>query len=181
MGKRMNMPLRLKKLRPGNPHLIPPIFNDWWLVSWGQREDGRRWPKRPWVPKPGDCCAAPLHTWSSVTLVWVGGTLHVTVSPDVVATLIMDVGANNSIWFLLFKELSCLNFGPSSEPGVNKGLGLLFFLFRVFVSASFSFPFILFMYMHIIPSSPKDSNSPVVFLRRRHSSLLYFTGNPSLC
>lgn len=41
---------------------------------------------------------------------------------------------------MLFKELSCLNFRPSSEPGVNKGLGLLFFLFRfqlLFLSLSF--------------------------------------------
>ena len=28
MEKRMNMPRRLKKLRPGNPHLIPPILGD---------------------------------------------------------------------------------------------------------------------------------------------------------
>ena len=52
----------------------------------------------------------------------------------------------------------CLNFGPSSEPGVNKGLGSLFSFFGclfqlVFLSFSFCF-------RQIIPCSPRDSVQP---------------------
>ena len=81
MGKRMNMPRGLKRIGPGNPHLIPLIFNDLCLVWWGTLLE-QRWPKRrrlPRVSKPGDHCAAQLHTRSSVTLIRGGGTLHVTV------------------------------------------------------------------------------------------------------
>ena len=51
----------------------------------------------------------------------------------------------------------CLNFGPSSEPGVKKGLGFLFSFFGclfqlVFISLSLSF-------RHIIPYSPRISTA----------------------
>ena len=38
----------------------------------------------------------------------------------------------------------CLNFGPSSEPGVNKGLGSPFSFFGCLFQLVFLFPFILF-------------------------------------
>ena len=46
-------------------------------------------------------CFLKVNKYTTGPLVRGGGTLHVTVSPDVVLTLHMDVGANNCIWIFL--------------------------------------------------------------------------------
>ena len=64
----------------------------------------------------------------------------------------------------------CLNFGPSSEPWVISGVCL----------SLFSFPF--HSVLGILSLIRRETqNSPAVYLCRRRSSPLYFTGNPSLC
>ena len=69
----------------------------------------------PRVPKPGDRFAAPLHTWSSVALARCGGTLHVIVGPDVVATHHVDVGANNRIWIFVKTASKVPRLIPNKE------------------------------------------------------------------
>ena len=67
----------------------------------------------------------------------------------------------------------CLNSGPSSKPGVNRGLGSLFWGMLV-IDFIFSFFFRcvldLFSFNRL-----KVTNCP------GHSSALYHTGSPSLC
>ena len=89
MEKRMNMPRRLKKLRPGNPHLIPPILGD--PLRAKMAKEATAILKRMSKTSPSGSQArlplrAPLHSRFSVTLVRGGGTLLVIVSPEVVAT-----------------------------------------------------------------------------------------------
>lgn len=91
--------------------LIPPFFVHTPLFRLSLRECPIRLHR---VPKPGDGCATLLHTRVSGTLVRGGGTLYVTVIPDVVSILPVCVGANNClqyISFICFNLSVCLSWG----------------------------------------------------------------------
>ena len=70
----------------------------------------------------------------------------------------------------------CLNFGPSSEPGVNKGLGSLFSFFGCLLQLVF-LP-LSFCFREIIPC--KGLSAAQRYISVGDVSPLYFTGNPSL-
>ena len=74
----------------------------------------------------------------------------------------------------------CLNFGPISEPGVNKGLGSLFSTFLRVCFSFFSFPCRSALGKLSLVRR-ETQNGPVAHLCRRRSSPLHFTGSPSLC
>ena len=134
-----------------------------------------------------------------------GGTLLVTVIPDVVLTLHMDVDANNCIWIFLTQGIvrsvsnpfplfvkTCLfyfvvGWDPCPCP-VDLGGTFSVSQFRTqfgalghFVCFSlFSFPF--HSVLGILSLISRETQySPAVYLCSRRSSPLYFTGNPSLC
>ena len=74
----------------------------------------------------------------------------------------------------------CLNSGPGSEPGVNRGLGSLFFggmlvIYLIFLSF-FRCVLGLFPFIRL-----KATHCPGQYLFWGHSSAFYYTGSPSLC
>ena len=73
----------------------------------------------------------------------------------------------------------CLNFGPSLEPGVNRGLGSLFWGYG---SDLFYFPFPFSLcFRPVSLHSPQGYALPRAVSFLGHSSAFYHTGIPSLC
>ena len=71
----------------------------------------------------------------------------------------------------------CLNSGPGSEPGVNRGLGSLFWGYASNLSY---FPFLFSLCFRPVPRL-KDTHCSGQYLFWGHSSAFYYTGSPSLC
>ena len=73
----------------------------------------------------------------------------------------------------------CLNSGPGSEPGVNRGLGSLFWGMLVIYLIFLSF---LRCVLGLFPLIRlKATHCPGQYLFWGHSSAFYYTGRPSLC
>ena len=182
------MPRRLKRLGPGNPHLIPLIFKDLCLVWWGTLLE-QRWPKRrrlPRVSKPGDRSTA-----YSVQCYACAGWRHIACNcPDVVAILHMDVGANNCIWIFVTRGIVR---SVSNTFALSVKTCLFYFVVGwdlypcpVDLGGTFSVSQFRTVPFHSVLGilsliGRETQYSPAVYLCRRRSSPLYFTGNQSLC
>ena len=127
-------------------------------------------------------CALQLQLMDTRALVCISGfTFVIPPPPPFFVCLFLSWGGIFALARLTSGGPSqCLNFGPSSEPGVNKGLGSLFFPFLRVCFSLFSFPCRSALGISSLVRR-ETQYGPVAHLCRRRSSPLHFTGSPSLC